>query len=465
MDKQLSSYLHKFNIPIRKKASNGLWLQFVLPITLLGGALKYKSSCSFLYWHFALLSMSFLINSVCGVLHYVNKCQLPLKQIGTLASMTTSSLLLTLYSFQGYGVYVNIFHSVVCSLCYHTLLEHLMRSVKYGFTYGEASIVTQSIILFQMHSYTKIFFHVQEAPVLCEDIATIVIQIGLTCIIALGSLVHLMKPLRHYLSFYSCLVVLALFGAGIPLHIILRRSPVLWMIQVLLVDFQTMLLLVYWVGCVLIAIAVMAGQISSKQKATTSLRKYFHILAVVVFIPGILVNPCLMYLASGLVLALFLLLEIMRLLHLPPLAQVLNKGFLAYVDEKDSHVAITPIYLLTGCSLPLWLSPLPLDKTDLLVLSAGVLSIGIGDTFASMLGSKIGKHKWSNSKKSIEGSIACFLSQLVIILVYIYLEFIPWNRIFIGVMGTAVVTIIEAKTDQVDNLILPLVQFCIFLLG
>lgn len=71
-----------------------------------------------------------------------------------------------------------------------------------------------------------------------------------------------------------------------------------------------MLLLVYWVGCVLIAIAVMAGQISSKQKATTSLRKYFHILAVVVFIPGILVNPCLMYLASGLVLALFLLLEV-----------------------------------------------------------------------------------------------------------------------------------------------------------
>lgn len=162
---------------------------------------------------------------------------------------------------------------------------------------------------------------------------------------------------------------------------------------------------------------------------------------------------------------LLLFLQIMRLLHLPPLAQVLNKGFLAYVDEKDSHVAITPIYLLTGCSLPLWLSPLPLDKTDLLVLSAGVLSIGIGDTFASMLGSKIGKHKWSNSKKSIEGSIACFLSQLVIILVYIYLEFIPWNRIFIGVIGTAVVTIIEAKTDQVDNLILPLVQFCIFLLG
>lgn len=106
--KGLSAHLlHKgqnknlFSFIFRKKASNGLWLQFVLPITLLGGALKYKSSCSFLYWHFALLSMSFLINSVCGVLHYVNKCQLPLKQIGTLASMTTSSLLLTLYSFQG----------------------------------------------------------------------------------------------------------------------------------------------------------------------------------------------------------------------------------------------------------------------------------------------------------------------------------------------------------------------------
>lgn len=85
----------------RKKAGNGLWLLFLVPVTLIVTVVKYSTQCSFLYWHFSLLSISFLINSTCGVLHYANKCQLPLKQIGVLASMTTTSLLLTLYSFEG----------------------------------------------------------------------------------------------------------------------------------------------------------------------------------------------------------------------------------------------------------------------------------------------------------------------------------------------------------------------------
>ncbi|XP_026686767.1 dolichol kinase [Diaphorina citri] len=335
----------------------------------------------------------------------------------------------------GYGVYINILHSLVSALCYHPLLEQLMKSVKDGFTYGEASIVTQTFLLFQMHVYTNAFLS-KQGLVNCQDIATLVLQVGLSCIVLHGSLVYIVPSLR-----------------------------ILWIIQLLLADTHTVLLVIYWVACVLIAIAVIAFQISSNQKATTSLRKYFHLLAVAVYIPGLVFNRCLLYLASGVVLALFLVLEIMRILCLPPLSDVLNQGFHMYVDEKDSTVALTPLYLLTGCSLPLWLSPGPLDQADMLSLSAGILSIGVGDCFASMVGFKYGKHKWKNSPKSIEGSAACFLSQLLVILAFFYLDLIPWNKVYIGVVGTGIVTLIEAKTDQVDNLVLPLVQYCIFLLG
>lgn len=85
---------------------------------------------------------------------------------------------------------------------------------------------------------------------------------------------------------------------------------------------------------------------------------------------------------------------------------------LGFIDEKDAgHVALTPLYLLIGCSLPLWIHPSPSDITgsagfDFLALSSGVLSVGIGDTVASFVGSNFGRHKWLSN---------CVLSQILLL--------------------------------------------------
>jgi dolichol kinase len=51
-------------------------------------------------------------------------------------------------------------------------------------------------------------------------------------------------------------------------------------------------------------------QIQGQQEASTVIRKYFHILAVVVFIPGLIRECCFLYLASGVVLAFITALEV-----------------------------------------------------------------------------------------------------------------------------------------------------------
>jgi dolichol kinase len=72
-------------------------------------------------------------------------------------------------------------------------------------------------------------------------------------------------------------------------------------------------LVIYWAVCSGLAVLAVSIQIQREQQASTVIRKYFHILAVAVFIPGLIRECCFLYLASGVVLALITALEVRKL--------------------------------------------------------------------------------------------------------------------------------------------------------
>lgn len=193
--------------------------------------------------------------------------------------------------------------------------------------------------------------------------------------------------------------------------------------------------------------------------------------------------------------------QLSRIFNISPLGDILQKGFIIFVDEKDTLISLTPLYLLCGLSFPLWM---PASNVSLFVLLSGVLTVGIGDTAASFVGSKWGKHKWPGLEKSMEGTLGCIASQLGTISVLAYMRTYPflfifsnaflvlfflffffpppfsnlWNNHYTvshlifklgyindqwlllrSIPSIVAISFIETKTDQIDNLVLPLLMY------
>lgn len=149
-----------------------------------------------------------------------------------------------------------------------------------------------------------------------------------------------------------------------------------------------------------ITVATVLWFLQTKRQSNTRTRKLFHILIVAIFLPSIIYQCQFLFLTTVLLLALFIVLETARTIELKIVSNALDQAVELFIDEKDAGVvALTPIYLLVGCSLPLWLHPCPWclmngAGMDVLPLLSGVLSVGVGDTVASVVGSKYGRNMW-----------------------------------------------------------------------
>lgn len=127
-------------------------------------------------------------------------------------------------------------------------------------------------------------------------------------------------------------------------------------------------------------------------------------------------------------------------------------------DEQDAGLlTVTPMYLLIGSAFPIWI--LPLGQRPSLATCSGIISIGFGDTAASVIGSW-GRNHWPRSKKSLEGSFAAFLAQWSSS-VWLWTLLNPSQSLFTTeiialAIISLVVSVIEAKTKEIDNLTLPL---------
>jgi len=383
--------------------------------------------------------------------HAINK---PINTKVKFNSMVILSIMIALLSFSSF---VSMLACFTTFLAFVFALPKIFSTFHASFSYGEGVLVLQAIAVFMAKLLINITQDVHDPSTIAGSfniIANVGLgSVGTLCLLHFFPLKVCQHPSTFYLSGFSIL-----FGITLPvLFSILKRNPIAWTLQTIFASNESKLLLLLWGVCTLLALHIVAQQDS--RAITTITRKYFHFLVVVVFTSGVMVNRSLLYLASIVGLSVMILLEHMRFAKIQPVANVISAAFKTFQDKNDrGDLILTNIYLLVGVSLPLWLTP-DLEKADPLLLLSGVLSIGIGDSFASIFGSKFGRTIIPQTQKSVEGMMASILAQLV------FVKALNMELNLVLVFGICVVSIVETLTTQVDNLVLPFVMYIVLKLA
>ncbi|KAI4816736.1 hypothetical protein KUCAC02_009049 [Chaenocephalus aceratus] len=269
----------------------------------------------------------------------------------------------------------------------------------------------------------------------------------------------------------------AVLGLGILmpwLALFIGRHPLMWLLDFVTLNDRRLCLLGYWLFLVAVATCVVLHQNyqrqsgSKKHQASTIVRKYFHLIVVATYVPGLIYDRQLLHVASVGCLAVFLFLEYVRYFRIMPFGQLLRQLLTLFLDERDSGpLILTHVYLLIGMSLPLWLFPGPcaphgvLPGAGGLVPYAGVLAVGVGDTVASIFGSTMGEIRWPGTKKTMEGTATSIFAQIIAVAMFLIFDgSINLNSTYSWIVGSiSLVAMLEAYTSQIDNLLLPLYLF------
>ena len=235
----------------------------------------------------------------------------------------------------------------------------------------------------------------------------------------------------------------------------------------------------------------------NRNKRVTIARKYFHLVAILLFTPITWLDPSMMSLSYAIAVSLLIVLEMVRgwtansNICTP---SVWNDMYMTFLDEKDSSaanggLAVTHIALIVGCALPLWVTQLLQQRNNIpsvqtsnthymyssphelflvLLPFLGVLVLGVGDSAGAIFGN-LGRHCWpGGSSRTIEGSMCMLLSMMMIVVIFIASTHAIEHHIsyFLQVSTTTglLITLIEASTSQIDNLVLPVAGSTLILL-
>eukprot|EP00055_Hartaetosiga_balthica_P010801 m.47302 g.47302 ORF g.47302 m.47302 type:complete len:468 (+) comp7322_c0_seq3:16-1419(+) len=333
------------------------------------------------------------------------------------------------------------------------IAAYALISFPKSFTFGEAWIIARGVV------FTTYFAWAEHKGAVPEQFVAVCVSGAV--LVCLGGFLSL-KVAQFKYPLVSGSIGMATVGFTIvlpKLSSILHEDVVNWMVVFIHHHRHTL-------GVSLALTIVCIAAISMTQSISSSnLRKAFHGLVTFLFVPILYVDARFLYYSLAFAFVLFVIAEFYRTSAAHPLAGWIDKLTSRYIDAQDSGpLILTPIYLLLGIAIPVWLSSGGGDGGHVhghaLKMStfAGLMSIGVGDTFAALIGRRYGRVKLFGGRKSLEGLLGSIASQLVFAAVLVLLGVVQVEIVMIS-MGIVVNACVEATTSQIDNLLIPILTY------
>jgi dolichol kinase len=376
-----------------------------------------------------------------------------------------------------------------CSILIGIVYSRCVKYLHFTFTLGERIVVLQGIALLARILLLEYDNSKQTQVVLLSWPSSFAATVVLAAVF-LGVLFATILKLRaktndDLYTYTAALITLSLLVA------LCAYKPIVHDLlgNFIFRELQRMQIIAGWI--VLLALTLPSMRLLSRTGRFPNiiLRKGYHILAVALFLPALFSQPQLLGIALAGAFAVLAAVEVLRTGNIDGISTRIHSFMGSFVDERDAGVVfVTHFTLLLGMALPVWLSNAMEEEgnnsgsdskstvnTIWPAALAGILATGLGDAAASIVGSQIGRVPIApKSKKTVEGTLA---GAVIVMMAWFGLyqyRLIPemqfvWgdNSRFINWAGLVAVTVLnsllEASTEQLDNLFIPLHYFALLL--
>lgn len=260
------------------------------------------------------------------------------------------------------------------------------------------------------------------------------------------------KALSSILSTYlRSAVLLGSFVIGFPVLIrrlmkIDNRDPLDWLIDYIVISETRKKLLLIWTTSLLVLIPNVL--ILKSNITLNSSRKVWHFLILLLISKPFQMDPTFVKISLAGSIALFLSVEYLRYLKLEPIGGFIDSKLRSFADFRDEKgpIIISYIYLIIGIATPLLINDSPV----------GLISLGVGDSLASIIGGKWGRKFWPGTNKTLEGTIAFIGSTLLTALIFKrnlgYFENISYQNLS---TVCALCGLLEGNSVLNDNILIP----------
>ncbi|AGO10503.1 AaceriABR051Cp [[Ashbya] aceris (nom. inval.)] len=225
-----------------------------------------------------------------------------------------------------------------------------------------------------------------------------------------------------------------------------KDNALVWLVKYIVSSTLRMQIMAGWVlflGALIPSVFVMKSHLS----LNTS-RKIWHFALLPLLVCQMAVEPEFTTVAIAGTVVVFLIVEYFRYMNLVPFGEHINRQLRTFTDFRDEQgpIIVSYLYLILGVSFPL------LINRSLV----GVISLGVGDSLASIVGRRYGKLRWPGTNKTVEGTLAFIVASVVLCLscqhAFLAFEGVSSRNI---ILACVVSGILEGNSDLNDNILIP----------